>query len=446
MLWVLTCLFIFTVPSKVKFSRVWWGFYMDEQLIRDELQRVLKSNIFTRSNRLRNFLSYIVESTLDETSPVLSEIIIAQDVFGKTETFDPKKDAAIRVSANRLRKSLKAYYQKQGTKNPLRISIPVGAYTPVFQTQPISKTPSNFLRKTNPLILLGAMAAMFIFVSIWHFSSHTNSESLAQSRNLTEIQSYPTIVVLPFENITGDDMYDNLESQFQRQIVRDLYAFDLFKVANADAQPSDIISDENSSYSYIITGSLISLQPELKVFTKLIDVKTGEVITEKQFTNTEKQYDYFASIAKISAELATAFASHRGIIMQENMDKIEKRMEMNTLEGNNLTAFECFSLFEQVYLKQSASIYNKAWDCVHAELEKNPYDATIMAAKAILYRDAAYMNQNPAIKSKLGFYSKLDLDPNITTEMSTNLARKAADMAPNNDFALMIWAQDNVRP
>lgn len=156
MLWVLTCLFIFTVPSKVKFSRVWWGFYMDEQLIRDELQRVLKSNIFTRSNRLRNFLSYIVESTLDETSPVLSEIIIAQDVFGKTETFDPKKDAAIRVSANRLRKSLKAYYQKQGTKNPLRISIPVGAYIPVFQTQPISKTPSNFLRKTNPLILLGA--------------------------------------------------------------------------------------------------------------------------------------------------------------------------------------------------------------------------------------------------------------------------------------------------
>ena len=146
MLWVLTCLFIFTVPSKVKFSRVWWGFYMDEQLIRDELQRVLKSNIFTRSNRLRNFLSYIVESTLDETSPVLSEIIIAQDVFGKTETFDPKKDAAIRVSANRLRKSLKAYYQKQGTKNPLRISIPVGAYTPVFQTQPISKTPSNFVK------------------------------------------------------------------------------------------------------------------------------------------------------------------------------------------------------------------------------------------------------------------------------------------------------------
>ena len=129
------------------------------------------------------------------------------------------------------------------------------------------------------------------------------------------------------------------------------------------------------------------MQPELKVFTKLIDVKTGEVITEKQFTNTEKQYDYFASIAKISAELATAFASHRGIIMQENMDKIEKRMEMNTLEGNNLTAFECFSLFEQVYLKQSASIYNKAWDCVPAELEKNPYDATIMAAKAILYRD-----------------------------------------------------------
>ena len=175
--------------------------------------------------------------------------------------------------------------------------------------------------------------------------------------------------------------------------MRDLYAFDLFKVANADAQPSDIISDENSSYSYIITGSLISLQPELKVFTKLIDVKTGEVITEKQFTNTEKQYDYFASIAKISAELATAFASHRGIIMQENMDKIEKRMEMNTLEGNNLTAFECFSLFEQVYLKQSASIYNKAWDCVHnfkLDLKKAgmefPKPSSVFLSSSFLFR------------------------------------------------------------
>jgi len=414
---------------------------MDEELIRDELQRVLSSKAFAHSSRLSDFLSYIVESTLDKKGPVLSEVIIAQDVFGKTETFDSKKDATIRVSANRLRKSLEAYYQKQGAQNPIRISIPVGGYTPVFQTQSNPKTPSNYLRKLNPLLLLSAMVAILIFIGAWHYSSHTNSESLETSGGLKDIQSYPTIVVLPFENITGDDTYDDLESQFQRQIVRDLYAFDLFKVASSDAELSEIISDENSSYSYVIMGSLISLEPELKVFSKLIDVETKEVIAEKQFTNTDQQYDYFSSIAKISAELATAFASHRGSITQDNIEKIGKRVEMNTLEGNNLTAFECFSLFEQVYLKPSASIYDKAWQCVHVELEKNPYDATIMAAQAMLYRDVAYMNQNPSIKSKLGFYRDLDLDPNITTEMSTDLARKAVDIAPNNDFALMIWAQ-----
>lgn len=105
---------------------------MGEDDIRTELERILSSNSFARSERARGMLRYIVEQDLDGKGDLLKGFTIAQDVFGKSDDFDPAMDAVVRVQAGRLRDQLTNYYEGEGANNPVQIEIPRGTYVPVY--------------------------------------------------------------------------------------------------------------------------------------------------------------------------------------------------------------------------------------------------------------------------------------------------------------------------
>lgn len=85
-----------------------------------------------RSPRLAHLLQFMGERYLRGDTAHLREYEIATEVFGRSPEFDPSQDAIARVEAHRLRKKLKFYYETEGRYNPIRITIPPGAYTPVF--------------------------------------------------------------------------------------------------------------------------------------------------------------------------------------------------------------------------------------------------------------------------------------------------------------------------
>ncbi|MEO1748987.1 MAG: hypothetical protein AAFR27_10310, partial [Pseudomonadota bacterium] len=62
---------------------------VDADEIRAELERVLSSNTFARSERAKGMLRYIVEQDLSGKADLLKGFSIAQDVFGKSDDFDP---------------------------------------------------------------------------------------------------------------------------------------------------------------------------------------------------------------------------------------------------------------------------------------------------------------------------------------------------------------------
>ena len=55
------------------------------------------------------------------------------EVFDRTSKYDPNIDAIVRVEARRLRAKLKAYYEGQGTVDPVLIGLRPGSYVPVFR-------------------------------------------------------------------------------------------------------------------------------------------------------------------------------------------------------------------------------------------------------------------------------------------------------------------------
>ena len=99
---------------------------------RAELQRVLKSHLFSRSPGLARLLSYLCEKVFAGETGQIKEYSIAVDVFGRNDAYDQDTDSIVRVQANRLRKRLTEYYGSEGAGDVLHITIPIGQYVPLF--------------------------------------------------------------------------------------------------------------------------------------------------------------------------------------------------------------------------------------------------------------------------------------------------------------------------
>ena len=78
--------------------------------VRAQVERILASRLFARSERLCRFLRFCVEHTLLERGDQLKEQLVGVEVFDRKGDYDPRTDPIVRVEAMRLRSKLKAYY------------------------------------------------------------------------------------------------------------------------------------------------------------------------------------------------------------------------------------------------------------------------------------------------------------------------------------------------
>src|SRR5215831_11935936 len=100
---------------------------------RAELERILSSARFARSERLRKFLRYLVEVTLSGRLEMLRELPLGVDVFERGTNFDPRIDPIVRIDARRLRARLSEYYEAEGVAAPIVIEFELGSYVPRFR-------------------------------------------------------------------------------------------------------------------------------------------------------------------------------------------------------------------------------------------------------------------------------------------------------------------------
>ncbi len=101
--------------------------------VADQLNRILASKAFRQADRLKRFLSFIVEETIAGRGERLKEFVVGVEVFGKPESFDPRNDPIVRVQARRLRAQLARYYREEAPDSDLLIELPKGGYAPVFK-------------------------------------------------------------------------------------------------------------------------------------------------------------------------------------------------------------------------------------------------------------------------------------------------------------------------
>ena len=87
--------------------------------VRAQLDKILASDTFSRSERLSNFLRYVVEETLRGTGVGLKEAVISRELYRRGDDFETATDPIVRVDARRLRDKLREYPRpNQRTTHP----------------------------------------------------------------------------------------------------------------------------------------------------------------------------------------------------------------------------------------------------------------------------------------------------------------------------------------
>ena len=148
-----------------------------------QVERILASREFTRSQRLCRFLRFAAQRSLAGESDQLKEQLIGVEVFDRKTDYDPRIDPIVRVEARRLRSKLKTYYAAEGRDDDLIVGLPKGSYALMVETCAAPAKPV-------------AIPA-----------TPTGAESIA---------------VLPFANLTPDDVYfsDGLTEELIHRLTR----------------------------------------------------------------------------------------------------------------------------------------------------------------------------------------------------------------------------------
>jgi adenylate cyclase len=100
--------------------------------IRAQLDRILASREFHATDKMRDFLRFVVEEKLAGRSHRLKGYTIATRVFGPRRGLRRRQDPIVRIQAGRLRRALERYYLVGGVSDPILIDIPKGRYIPRF--------------------------------------------------------------------------------------------------------------------------------------------------------------------------------------------------------------------------------------------------------------------------------------------------------------------------
>jgi hypothetical protein len=105
---------------------------LSAEMVRAQLELLVRDEIFRSSKRSVAFLRYIVEQTLNGYADQIKERAIGVEVFGRDPAYETNLDHIVRTAATELRKRLITYYADDRHRAELRVSLVPGSYIPRF--------------------------------------------------------------------------------------------------------------------------------------------------------------------------------------------------------------------------------------------------------------------------------------------------------------------------
>jgi TolB-like protein len=259
---------------------------ISEADVRAELDRILASKGFASAGRISKLLRFVVEKTLAGETDQLKEYSVGVEVFERDEKYDPRLDSIVRVEAGRLRTKLDEYYNGNGSTSSVRITLPRGGYSAVFEPAS-ARDNSGELRhdvagpaaaakpeaRRSPVAMplaIGLMCAIATLI-FWLVSRDRNPPPDLR----------PTAAVLPFEaNMIGGDN-SNYSALITEAVTTELARLGTISVASytsamqfeGQRRPMSEIAAALRS-AYVVEASVDDEASEILVVARIVDAET----------------------------------------------------------------------------------------------------------------------------------------------------------------------------
>lgn len=193
----------------------------DEAVLR-QLERILASQAFARSDRHRRFLSFLVRSVLDGRSHEVTESRAAIEVFGRKNTFDSTIDPIVRVEAGRLRRRLREYYEAEGSGDPVAIELPQRTYVPAFRSRSGDAPSSEQRPRRRRWKRVAALASTTaLAVALAGVLVMTGTSRAAEDRTAFAAMT-PAVLVLPTLDLGAARMDEALCDTLTEELIDEL--------------------------------------------------------------------------------------------------------------------------------------------------------------------------------------------------------------------------------
>ncbi len=381
---------------------------MLDQPVRTQLEKVLASDLFARSERLSRFLRFAVEQTLEGKGDSLKEYLLGLEVFDKDQSFDPRADPIVRVQARRLRAALTEYYATAGKDDPLVIDFPRGAYVPSFHQREIEPAAKPVRRLRA--VWFGAAAGLTVagFLGYWLVKTRA-----ASSEPIT------SIAVLPFADLSpqkdqeyfcdglSDEIIDALTKIDGLRVVARTSSFQ-FKGKSADVGRIGA----QLRVGAVLEGSVRKAGNRLRINAQLIRVADGYHIWSQTFDR--EMTDIFAIQEEISRTVART---------------LNVRAPATPSRPQNLEAYNLYLQGRHFWNKWTPEAVQKSIGYYEQAIAKDPTYALAYAGRVDAYQVLAHWGILPGSEGWAKGYEALTkalhLEPKLPEALVPLAMRKA---------------------
>jgi adenylate cyclase len=249
--------------------------------IQKQLQRILSSPEFHASDRQQKFLEFVVTETLAGRDHEIKGYTVATRVFGRRDDFDQAIDPIVSIQANNLRRALERYYLVAGKGDPIHIDIPKGTYVPTF-----------------------------------HEQTGVESDETALSTRIPDVtlkDRWPSVLIRPFQNLTGDREKDFLGTGLAIDLAVELSRNQEIRVLSY-GQKGETRRVSDDLARFVIDGSFRQDREGIRLTVQLADTKTNTTIWADTHRCGMEATQLMAFEEEVSSLVAVKIAGEYGII------------------------------------------------------------------------------------------------------------------------------------
>jgi class 3 adenylate cyclase/TolB-like protein len=270
----------------------------------------------------------------------------------------------------------------------------------------------------------------------------------------------PSVVVLPFDNPTGDARLGRLADGMVGNVIADLPRFGVFVIARGTSftyqgKPHDARSiGRELGVGFLVEGSLQGDGQRLRATIHLVDTGTGAEVWSERYDRPLD--DLFAVQDELAQRIVNSIGGTRGAVRRAQIEAARSK------PAEALKAFDLYLLAEEVRRTRDEQSELKAQELIRRAIDLDPTFARAYGVLAATYRRQVQNQWAPRDAAMAGWLAAakraVELDPNdgwariVLSDryaasndlaLSASELMRAADLA-EGDGALMLEVGGNL--